>query len=68
MEFIKNLVAKVFLPKLAYSRIQENNQIKVEVGSEAPNGSVITLDGQKRDLLSYQRKDIPLVLNFGSYS
>ena len=41
----------------------------VPVGEKAPDGEVITLDGERKQLSSYfEKSDRPFVLNFGSYS
>ena len=41
---------------------------KLKVGHKAPDTTVVTMDGQRVNLLSYAKGDRPLVLNFGSFS
>jgi hypothetical protein len=47
------------------------NTIKATLGKQAPNAEVISLDGTKKTLFSIINavpKDVPLILNMGSYT
>ena len=40
----------------------------LKAGVQAPDDTVVKIDGSTTNLLSYQQGERPLVLNFGSFS